>query len=151
MCLSPLSRRVCALALPVMAAWHAAPLQAQSAPPTRPVVMMCEMIDESRLGWVPEFLILTRQENGRIEVFDAILQSLIGRPIEASVTADGARARSYGWALSGVRNQSGQWADRMDFRLHVRKSDGSAVLETTVQGYENTMRGQGRCISPQKR
>ena len=27
----------------------------------RPVVMMCQMIDESGTGWVPDFLMWTRQ------------------------------------------------------------------------------------------
>ena len=117
-------------------------------------VMMCEMVDESGTGWVPEFLMFTRQTGGpnagRIEVYDAILHDLVGHPIQAVVTADSAAGRSYGWALGRVTNRAGQLAERLDFRLHVSRSDGSATLEVTPQGYLNVLRGQGRCIALEK-
>jgi hypothetical protein len=144
------------LALMPLALGAASPADAQTRPrpaAERPVVMMCQMIDESGTGWVPDFLMFTRQvagpRTGRIEVFDPILQRLVRRPVPASVTADDAAARSYGWALSGVRNQSGQYAARLDYRLTVRKVDGHAWLTVSAQGYENTMQGQGNCMSPQ--
>lgn len=128
----------------------AAPTHAQEG---RPVVMMCQMIDESGTGWVPDFLMLTRRtsgpQEGRIEVFDAVLQNLVGHPIQAQITADDRRSRSYGWALAGVRNASGQRTDRLDYRLTVRKSDGSARMTVVAQGYDNKMTGAGACASPQ--
>lgn len=121
------------------------------APPAAKV-MMCRLQDETGNGWVPEFLMLTRQtsgpHSGRIEAFDPILQRLVRHPVPAAVTADDSAARSYGWALSGVRNQSGQFAARLDYRLTVRKADGQAWLTARAQGYENTMQGQGRCMTP---
>ena len=121
-------------------------------PPPR--VMMCELLDQSNTGWVPDFLMMTRQtagpNSGRIEVYDPILQSLVRRPVQAVITADDAQSRSYGWALGGVRNQSGQYAARLDYRLTVRKSDGDARLTVVAAGYENTMLGLGRCASPQE-
>ena len=97
---------------------------------------------------------LTRQtagpHSGRIEAFDPILQRLVRHPVPAAVTADDSAARSYGWALSGVRNQSGQFAARLDYRLTVRKADGQAWLTARAQGYENTMQGQGRCMTPDR-
>ena len=133
-----------------------------SAPPPQPAppalapgalrVMMCEIRDESGTGWVPGFLMLTRQtagpHSGRIEVFDPILQNLVGRPVAAQVTADDGASRSYGWALSGVRNGSGQYAARLDYRLTVSKSDGAAHVTAVAEGYDNIMHGQGRCLSP---
>ncbi|MTH34906.1 hypothetical protein GL279_09875 [Paracoccus limosus] len=139
------------LALALIAAGPAGAQEFGAAPP--PKVMMCRLQDDSGTGWVPDFLMLTRQtagpHSGRIEVFDPILQRLVRRPVPASVTADDAAARSYGWALSGVRNQSGQYAARLDYRLTVRKVDGHAWLTVSAQGYENTMQGQGNCMSPQ--
>ncbi|KGJ03812.1 hypothetical protein SAMN04487972_11642 [Paracoccus halophilus] len=118
----------------------------------RPAVLMCQMIDESGTGWVPDFLMLTRRtsgpESGRIEVFDGVLQTLVGRPIQAFVTADGRDSRSYGWALAGVRNAAGQRAERLDYRLTVHKADGAARLEVVAQGYDNIMTGSGVCGSP---
>lgn len=118
----------------------------------RPVVMMCQMIDESGTGWVPDFLMLTRRTTGplqgRIEVFDAVLQTLVGRPVEALVTRDDSRRRTYGWALAGVRNAAGQRAERLDYRLTVKKSDGSARMTVVAQGYDNKMTGSGICGSP---
>ncbi|WP_134678399.1 hypothetical protein [Paracoccus ravus] len=115
-------------------------------------VMMCEIIDESGTGWVPDFLMLTRQtegpQAGRIEVFDPILKDLVRRPIKAVVTADDRQSRSYGWALGKVRNHSGQYAERLDFRLRVSKADGSATLLVTAEGYANRMTGAGQCVSP---
>lgn len=126
------------------------PVHAQA--PTEPVVMLCQIRDESGTGWVPEFLILTRQRSGpnagRVEVFDPVLKSLLGHPIQAYVTADGARERRYGWALAGVRNQSGQRTERLDYRLILDKRDGSARIEATAQGYDNAMTGRGVCGSP---
>ncbi|MFJ1293183.1 hypothetical protein ACEPPZ_14035 [Paracoccus yeei] len=133
-----------------------------SAPPPQPAppplapgalrVMMCEIRDESGTGWVPSFLMLTRQtagpHSGRIEVFDPILQNLVGRPVAAQVTVDDGASRSYGWALSGVRNGSGQYAARLDYRLTVSKSDGAAQVTAVAEGYDNIMHGQGRCLSP---
>ena len=133
-----------------------------SAPPPQPAppplapgalrVMMCEIRDESGTGWVPSFLMLTRQtagpHSGRIEVFDPILQNLVGRPVAAQVTADDGASLSYGWALSGVRNGSGQYAARLDYRLTVSKSDGAAQVTAVAEGYDNIMHGQGRCLSP---
>lgn len=121
-------------------------------PPQQPLhVMMCELHDESGTGWVPEFLMMTRHAAGpettRIEVYDPILQQLVRRPIKAVITQDGARSRSYGWALAGVKNRSGQYAARMDFRLTVRKSDGVAQMVVTAEGYDNQMLGQGNCAS----
>ncbi|GEK69412.1 hypothetical protein PDE01_29320 [Paracoccus denitrificans] len=117
-----------------------------------PVVMMCQMVDESGTGWVPEFIMLTRQtagpRQGRIEVFDPILQRLVGQPIEARITADDRTSRSYGWALAGVRNASGQRTDRLDYRLTVQKADGSARVTATALGYDNVMTGTGVCGSP---
>ena len=141
-------RALAALVPLALAALFPAPASAQESP----LVMMCRIADDSGTGWVPEFLILTRQtagpHAGRVEVFDPILQRLVGRPIEARVTADGRRERSYGWALAGVRNQSGQRTERLDYRLVVRKSDGSASLTVTALGYDNTMTGSGACGSP---
>lgn len=134
----------------------AAPAHAQTyapAPQGRPDVMMCELVDESGTGWVPDFLMMTRQvsgpQTGRIEVFDPILKDLVRRPIAAVVTGEDRRTRSYGWALAGVRNKSGQYAQRLDFRLTVSKSDGAAQMVVVAAGYENTMRGQGRCMTAQ--
>lgn len=121
-------------------------------PGPAPKVMMCRLQDQSGNGWVPDFLMLTRQTSGphrgRIEVFDPILQRLVRHPIPAAVTADDSATRSYGWALAGVRNQSGQYAAQLDYRLTVRKADGQAWLTARAQGYENTMQGQGRCGTP---
>ena len=129
-----------------------APAPAASAQEGRPVVMMCQMIDESGTGWVPDFLMLTRRTTGplqgRIEVFDAVLQTLVGRPVEALVTRDDSRRRTYGWALAGVRNAAGQRAERLDYRLTVKKSDGSARMTVVAQGYDNKMTGSGICGSP---
>lgn len=128
------------------------PVLAQPAQPARPVVMMCQIVDESGTGWVPDFLMLTRRTTGplqgRIEVFDAVLQTLVGRPVEALVTRDDSRRRTYGWALAGVRNAAGQRAERLDYRLTVKKSDGSARMTVVAQGYDNKMTGSGICGSP---
>ncbi|UXU75332.1 MULTISPECIES: hypothetical protein [unclassified Paracoccus (in: a-proteobacteria)] len=114
-----------------------------------PVVMMCRIADESGTGWVPEFIMLTRQvggpRDGRIEVFDPILKALVGRPIVAGVVRDDAASRSYGWALAGVRNRSGQRTERLDYRLTVQKGDGAALLQATALGYDNVMTGRGVC------
>ncbi|WP_028713110.1 MULTISPECIES: hypothetical protein [unclassified Paracoccus (in: a-proteobacteria)] len=127
-------------------------LRAQDLAQEPPVVMMCQILDESGTGWVPEFIMLTRQTSGprqgRIEVFDPILQNLLGRPIEARITADDRSSRSYGWALAGVRNASGQRTERLDYRLTVRKSDGAASVTAVAQGYDNVMTGTGVCGSP---
>lgn len=139
------------LALPLFLLLAASPaVQAQTAPHAVRV-MMCEMVDDSGTGWVPEFLMFTRQDSGpnagRIEVYDPILHDLVGHPIKAVVTADDAGGRSYGWALARVRNRSGQLAERLDFRLRVSRKDGHAELLVTPQGYDNVLRGQGRCAS----
>lgn len=140
-------------ALPLVLLALAGPAFAQAPPAQPPLrVMMCELADESGTGWVPEFLMFTRQDQGanagRIEVYDPILQRLVRRPIQAVVTADDRRGRTYGWALAKVRNQSGQYAERLDYRLSVGKSDGSAEMMVTAQGYQNIMLGRGQCITP---
>lgn len=116
-----------------------------------PVVMICAFQDADGTGWVPEVVIVTRQSTGRIEVFDPILQALVGRPIKAEVTADSPRERHYGWALAGVRNAVGQWTERLDFRLAVIKSDSRAILSVKAQGYDNTITGNGICGQPPQR
>lgn len=137
----------------------AAPVWAQPMPPPPPEavrqglrVMMCEMQDESGTSWVPDFLMFTRQTRGlnagRIEVFDPILQNLVRRPVAAVVTADDGKARTYGWALGNVRNQSGQSTERLDFRLTVRRVDGVARITVTAAGFDNAMQGRGRCVMP---
>ncbi|SMO37976.1 hypothetical protein [Paracoccus laeviglucosivorans] len=148
----PMRRHLLAALLLIAPAAHAqtyAPAPSDGAPR----VMMCELLDQSGTGWVPDFLMMTRQVSGphagRIEVFDPILQNLVRRPIQAVVTADGRRSITYGWALAGVRNQSGQYAERLDYRLSVRKSDGTAQMTVIAAGYENTMRGEGRCMTPE--
>ena len=129
------------------------PVLAQPAQPARPVVMMCQIVDESGTGWVPDFLMLTRQISGpnagRIEVFDPVLQTLVRRPIEAKVTADSRTSRCYGWALAGVRNATGQRTERLDYRLTVSKVDGRAQMTAVAQGYDNTMTGRGICATPE--
>lgn len=151
--------RILVLALLILSAGPAlargrapVPAPAQAAV-TRPRVMMCELIDESGTGWVPEFVMFTRQtggpQAGRLEVFDPLLQTLVRHPIEARVTEDTARQRTYGWALAKVRNSAGQFTERMDFRLTVQKADGSAAIAVVAQGYDNVMRGRGRCAVPE--
>ena len=140
--------------VPFVTAFLATPLFAQPAPTdSRPVVMMCQMIDESGTNWVPDFLMLTRQTSGpnagRIEVFDAVLQNFVHRPIQAQITADNGKSRSYGWALAGVRNAAGQRTERLDYRLTVDKADGRARMTAIAAGYENTMTGHGICASPE--
>lgn len=122
-----------------------------SAEATPPVVMICAFEDATGTGWVPEVVILTRQANGRIEVFDTILQALVGRPIEAKITADSRRLRTYGWALAGVRNEVGQRAERLDYRLTVTKPDARADMTIQAQGYDNTITGHGICGQPSMR
>ncbi len=140
--------------VPFVTAFLATPLFAQPAPGgSRPVVMMCQMVDDSGTGWVPDFLMLTRQTSGpnagRIEVFDAVLQNFVHRPIQAQITADNGQSRSYGWALAGVRNAAGQRTERLDYRLTVDKADGRARMTAIATGYENTMSGHGICASPE--
>lgn len=129
------------------------PVMAQPVKAARPVVMMCQIVDESGTGWVPDFLMLTRQVSGpnagRIEVFDPVLQSLVRRPIQAHITADSRASRSYGWALAGVRNATGQRTERLDYRLTVSKVDGRAQMTAVAQGYDNTMTGRGICATPE--
>ena len=140
--------------VPFVTAFLATPLFAQPAPGgSRPVVMMCQMVDDSGTGWVPDFLMLTRQISGpnagRIEVFDPVLQTLVRRPIQAQITADSRASRSYGWALAGVRNATGQRTERLDYRLTVSKVDGRAQVTAVAQGYDNTMTGSGICATPE--
>ncbi|MDN3710764.1 hypothetical protein QWZ10_01005 [Paracoccus cavernae] len=66
-----------------------------------PIAMLCAFEDKGYSGWVPEIVMVTRQENGRIEAFDPILQSLVGKPIKAVVVSDTRHERVYGWALAG--------------------------------------------------
>lgn len=145
--------RLALLSAAALTAAFAAPLLAQPAPGSRPVVMMCQIVDESGTGWVPDFLMLTRQVSGpnagRIEVFDPVLQTLVRRPIQAQIVADSGASRSYAWALAGVRNASGQRTERLDYRLTVNKSDGRARVTATAQGFDNTMTGSGICASPE--
>lgn len=152
----PVDSMRCALSLPVlllaglMVSVPAARAQQPMQEP--PVVMMCQIVDESGVGWVPEFIMITRQiagpREGRIEVFDPILQRLVGQPIEARITAEDRRSRTYGWALAGVRNASGQRTERLDYRLTVQKADGTAQVTATALGYDNIMTGTGFCGSP---
>ncbi len=125
-----------------------APDGAGAAGSVAPVAMLCAFEDMGYSGWVPEIVMLTRQQNGRIEVFDPILQTLVGKPIKAVITADNRRERSYGWALAGVTNASGQWSERIDFRLTLRKSDATARMVVTPKGYDNVITGQGICGNP---
>ncbi|RDD72968.1 hypothetical protein [Paracoccus versutus] len=144
-----------ALPLPILLAGLILPVSAAMAQDwgqEPPVVMMCQIIDHSGTGWVPEFIMMTRQTSGprqgRIEVFDPILQRILGQPIEARITADDRTSRTYGWALAGVRNASGQRTERLDYRLTVQKADGSALVTATALGYDNVMTGTGACGSP---
>lgn len=118
-------------------------------PPPEPVVMICGLEEDGNTGWIPEGIIITRQESGRIEVFDPILQLYIGHPIEAKVTADTTQERTYGWALGKVRNRSGQKTERLDFRLTVTKADATVVMTVQAQGYDNLITGYGFCGQPQ--
>lgn len=127
----------------------AVPLAAQPTTP-QPIVMICGLEEQGQVtGWIPEMVMITRQASGRVEVFDPILQQLVGRPIKAFVVADSPRERSYAWALAGVRNRSGQWTDQLDFRLTVTKADASAVMVVTAQDYDNVITGRGQCGQPQ--
>lgn len=119
--------------------------QAQTA---APVVMLCAFEDKGYSGWIPELVLVTRQANGRIEVFDPILQTLVGKPIKAVIVADSRRERSYGWALAGVTNVSGQYSERIDFRLTVKKADSTARMTVTPEGYDNVITGDGLCGQP---
>ncbi|SFO08274.1 hypothetical protein SAMN04244567_00767 [Paracoccus pantotrophus] len=150
----PVDSMRAALVLPCLLAGLVSPGPAAMAQAwgQEPPVMMCQILDESGTGWVPEFIMMTRQtagpRQGRIEVFDPILQRIVGQPIEARITADDRTSRSYGWALAGVRNASGQRTERLDFRLTVQKADGSARVTVTALGYDNIMTGTGACGSP---
>lgn len=117
-------------------------------PPARPIVMICGLEEDGTTGWIPEGLIITRQENGRIEVFDPILQQYVGHPIEAKVTADSRTERTYGWALGKVRNRSGQKTERLDFRLTVLKADATVVMTVQAQDFDNLITGYGFCSQP---
>lgn len=114
-------------------------------PPGRPVVMICGIEEDGDTGWIPEGIIVTRQENGRIEVFDPILQQFVGHPIEAKITADTRTKRTYGWALGKVRNRSGQKTERLDFRLTLNKADATVVMTVEAQDYDNRIIGYGFC------
>ncbi len=130
-------------------ALQALPVTAQQpAEPERPVVMICALEEEGVTGWVPAVVVVTRQANGRIEVFDPILQAYVGRPIKAVVTADDRRKRSYGWALGNVKNAAGQRAERVDFRLTLNKADSTATITVQAKDYDNLITGKGVCGSP---
>lgn len=129
--------------LPASAQQHAQKGQA-----ARPVVMLCQFTEAAPSGWIPDVVIITRQANGRVEVFDPILQALVGKPITATVTAETRREKTYGWALAGVRNLSNQYAERLDYRLVVRKSDGDATIVMQAKDYDNTLIGSGLCGQP---
>ena len=143
------ARLACALLVVSALSAGAAMAQGKAQPaPSRaqaPVAMLCAFEDKGYSGWVPEIVMVTRQANNRIEVFDPILQTLVGKPILAVITADSAKSRSYGWALAGVRNASGQRAERIDFRLTVSKTTARAEMVVTPKGYDNVITGEGIC------
>lgn len=117
-------------------------------PAAQPIVMICGLEEDGDTGWIPEGIIVTRQESGRIEVFDPILQQYVGHPIEAKVIADSRSERVYAWALAKVRNRSGQKTERLDFRLIVTKADATVVMTVEAQGYDNRIMGYGFCSQP---
>ena len=72
--------------------------------------MMCQMTDDSGTGWArfPDADAPDRGAEYRPDrVFDMVLKTFVGRPIQAQVTADTRDSRSYK-GPGRVRNAAGQ-------------------------------------------
>ncbi|MFD1882254.1 hypothetical protein [Paracoccus pacificus] len=139
-----LRRIVATTALTTMFFLHGQSVTAASA---RPLVYFCQLVEQGRSGWVPDFLAVSHTPNGRIVVQDPIIQYYQNAPIEARIVVDNTVRRTYAWSLRGTRDDTGQRATSLDYRLTIQKAGGAASLSVIPRGYDNSMQGRGNCIA----
>lgn len=108
-------------------------------------IVVCQMREQGHSNWIAPQIVLVVDKAGKILVNDAVIEHVMGRPVEAVVMTDNTKRITYGWTVKGARDRSAQYAQALDYRLTVMKADQKARLSMLPRGYSNTVQGIGTC------
>lgn len=96
------------------------------------------------LGWIaPDMVVVHEDGAPRALVNDGLIDTVLGRPVEAQVATDNAARTTYTWQVP-TTDSSGQ-NGKLLFRLTIMKADLSARVKAVPQGYSNNFDAGGTC------
>jgi hypothetical protein len=95
-------------------------------------------------NWVPQVLVLQHDTtSGKVTVFDPVIKSFTGKPIEGQLNTETKARTEFSWDLN-VRTKSG--ADsRMGYTFVYYKDGRPAKVRAEPRGYDNRFSGEGTC------
>ena len=106
--------------------------------------LVCEVKDKAG-GFIAPVIAFNMQAGSKQGlVYDGVIHSVHGKPIAARVTDRGNGVYRFKWRVSNVparpsRATVGYWAD-------VNTTANTVVISGTIKGFDNDIRGSGRCV-----
>lgn len=124
------------------AALTAAALVAGSAQAT---TYKCEFKLQNDGHWLPDVVVLSHDEaSGDVVVNSPMIQHFMGGPTEGKLSVDNNRRRTFQWTVKGI-SAGAQYASGIVVRMSVQKASHKAVVTSTIKGYVNNYRADGKC------
>lgn len=108
-------------------------------------VLVCDLPKREDGSWVSPVVALIIEKNGKVQVYDAVIDKYIGAPIDARVATDNAVRTTYRWTVKNIKDNSNRLAAKLDYALTVKKATLVARVSMNIPGYDNQYRSDGRC------
>lgn len=106
----------------------------------------CGVVPPDSQSIVPAWIKITHDTTtGKVQVFDPVVNTEVGHPIDARIAVDNATRITFAWDLAAVTNIKRQRATEMKYRMTYMKATGKMVLSVTPVGYANVFDGRGSC------
>jgi hypothetical protein len=105
----------------------------------------CQIKQDDNSGWIPQVVVVSVDtENKRALVFDPIINTFMGKAIEAKIDTENAKRVTFTWKIVGTKDRIGQDATFI-YRLTVMKATNAASMTGTALGYAGPYGGRGSC------
>ena len=130
------SKLICAL---VMVAGFAGEVAA------KPAIYTCNIPGERQSSLIqPQVILSYDDQTKQVFVSDAVILSMLGKPLAGKMISDNALRVVFGWTLKNVVNAEGKTAT-LQFKGSYFKADSKFLISLMPLGYSNSFQNRGSC------
>jgi hypothetical protein len=110
------------------------------------VAYTCVLDVPASQAWVPaQVIVLTQQGSQDALVNDPIINHFLKAPQKARVVADNPKRITFVWSLPNIRNGTGQFTSKFEYRLSFLKVTKQASVIAKPLGYPDNFTAFGTC------
>ena len=99
---------------------------------------------QKNVQWISPQLIVDIPQKGQPQVFDAVIQHFIGKPVPARATKRGADL-VVRWSLKGLRDSAKQAIPAFNFTARINTETNAVRLMAKPTSFPNQWTGRGTC------